>query len=79
MMEVSVKGVGFLAVSFRIGRSTTINGLGHKRRTEPWHEIDQELEKARLERRCLDPDEHNPESGYRTQLEQSLCIRAHQT
>ena len=52
------KVFGFLAVSFRIGRSTTINGLGRKRRTEPWHEVDQELEKARLERRCLDPDEH---------------------
>ncbi|KOS48758.1 hypothetical protein ACN38_g184 [Penicillium nordicum] len=53
------KVFGFLAVSFRIGRSTTINGLGHKRETAPWHEVDQELEKARLERRCLDPDEHN--------------------
>ncbi|KAJ5269475.1 hypothetical protein N7505_005233 [Penicillium chrysogenum] len=42
----------------RIGRSTTINGLGHKRKTEPWHEVDQKLEKTRLERRCLDPDEH---------------------
>jgi cytochrome b involved in lipid metabolism len=54
------KVFGFLAVSFRIGRSTTINGLGRKRRTEPWQEADQELEKARLERRCLDPDEHIP-------------------
>ncbi|KAJ5412971.1 hypothetical protein N7465_005276 [Penicillium sp. CMV-2018d] len=56
------KVFGFLAVSFRIGRSTTINGLGHKRRTEPWHEVDQELEKARLERSCLDADEHNPDT-----------------
>ncbi|CRL25828.1 Indoleamine 2,3-dioxygenase [Penicillium camemberti] len=56
------KVFGFLAVSFRIGRSTTINGLGHKRRTEPWHEVDQELEKARLERCCLDLDEHNPDT-----------------
>lgn len=56
------KVFGFLAVSFRIGRNTTINGLGRKRRTEPWHEVDQELEKARLERRCLDPDEHSPDT-----------------
>jgi cytochrome b involved in lipid metabolism len=56
------KVFGFLAVSFRIGRSTTINGLGRKRRTEPWHEVDQELEKARLERRCLDPDQHIPDT-----------------
>ncbi|KAJ6184585.1 hypothetical protein N7519_005886 [Penicillium mononematosum] len=56
------KVFGFLAVSFRIGRSTTINGLGRKRRTEPWHEVDQELEKARLERGCLDPDEHIPDT-----------------
>lgn len=56
------KVFGFLAVSFRIGRSTTINGLGRKHRTEPWQEADQELEKARLERRCLDPDEHNPDT-----------------
>ncbi|KAJ5401876.1 uncharacterized protein N7487_007772 [Penicillium crustosum] len=56
------KVFGFLAVSFRIGRSTTINGLGHKRRTEPWHEVDQELEKARLERSCLDQDEQDPDT-----------------
>ncbi|KAI9650218.1 hypothetical protein NHQ30_000231 [Ciborinia camelliae] len=54
------KVFGFLAVSFRIGRNTTINGLGRKRRNEPWLEADQELEKARLERRCLDSDEHIP-------------------
>lgn len=35
------KAFGFLAVSFRIGRSTTINGLGHKRRMEPWQKVDQ--------------------------------------
>lgn len=52
------KVFGFLAVSFRIGRSITINGLGGKRRTDPWQEADQELEKARLERRCLDSHEH---------------------
>ncbi|RAL15144.1 uncharacterized protein BO97DRAFT_462991 [Aspergillus homomorphus CBS 101889] len=45
------KVFGFLAVSFRIGRSTTINGLGRRRRTEPWLEADQALEQARLERR----------------------------
>ncbi|CAG8909187.1 unnamed protein product [Penicillium egyptiacum] len=56
------KVFGFLAVSFRIGRSTTINGLGRERRTEPWHEVDQELEKARLERRCLDLDDHTPDT-----------------
>ncbi|KGO35837.1 Cytochrome b5 [Penicillium expansum] len=56
------KVFGFLAVSFRIGRSTTINGLGRKRRAEPWYEVDQELEKARLERRCVDPDEHTPDT-----------------
>ncbi|RAK98192.1 uncharacterized protein BO80DRAFT_319529, partial [Aspergillus ibericus CBS 121593] len=44
------KVFGFLAVSFRIGRSTTINGLGRKRRAEPWLEADQALEMARLER-----------------------------
>jgi cytochrome b involved in lipid metabolism len=54
------KVFGFLAVSFRIGRSTTINGLGRKRKSEPWQEADQELEKARLERRSLDPDEQIP-------------------
>jgi cytochrome b involved in lipid metabolism len=54
------KVFGFLAVSFRIGRNTTINGLGRKRRNEPWLEADQELEKARLERKCLDPDEQTP-------------------
>jgi cytochrome b involved in lipid metabolism len=52
------KVFGFLAVSFRIGRSTTINGLGRKRKTEPWQEADQELENARLERKYHDPDEH---------------------
>lgn len=56
------KVFGFLAVAFRIGRNTTINGLGRKRRNEPWLEADQELEKARLERRCLDLDEHIPGS-----------------
>ncbi|KAF7911778.1 uncharacterized protein EAE98_011893 [Botrytis deweyae] len=52
------KVLGFLAVSFRIGRDTTINGLGRRRRNKPWLEADQELEKARLERRSLDRDEH---------------------
>ncbi|KAJ5919761.1 hypothetical protein N7454_009596 [Penicillium verhagenii] len=56
------KVFGFLAVSFRIGRSTTINGLGRKRKAEPWQEADQALESARLERKCLDTDEHNPEN-----------------
>jgi len=57
------KVFGFLAVSFRIGRSTTINGLGRKRRTEPWQEADQELEKARLERIRNDRDEVIPGAG----------------
>ncbi|KAF7960239.1 hypothetical protein EAE96_001837 [Botrytis aclada] len=52
------KVLDFLAVSFRIGRDTTINGLGRRRINKPWLEADQELEKARLERRCFDPDEH---------------------
>ncbi|PYI05123.1 hypothetical protein BO78DRAFT_270050, partial [Aspergillus sclerotiicarbonarius CBS 121057] len=47
------KVFGFLAVSFRIGRSTTINGLGRKRRAEPWMEADSELDKARVERRGM--------------------------
>lgn len=55
------KVFGFLAVSFRIGRSTTINGLGHKRKTEPWQEVDQELENARLERGCHDSFQCTPE------------------
>lgn len=59
------KVFGFLAVSFRIGRSTTINGLGRKRKTEPWQEVDQELENARLERGCHDSDQRTsePEGG----------------
>ncbi|KAI2792042.1 hypothetical protein POX_b02075 [Penicillium oxalicum] len=51
------KVFGFLAVSFRIGRSTTINGLGRRRRAEPWQEADQELENARLERDRSDQTE----------------------
>jgi cytochrome b involved in lipid metabolism len=58
------KVFGFLAVSFRIGRSTTINGLGRKRKTEPWQEVDQALENARLERKCHDPDVHDPQTAH---------------
>jgi cytochrome b involved in lipid metabolism len=56
------KAFGFLAVSFKIGRGTTINGLGHKQKTEPWQEADRELENARLERQCHDPDEYDPKT-----------------
>ncbi|TEY49957.1 hypothetical protein BOTCAL_0280g00010 [Botryotinia calthae] len=59
------KALGFLAVSFRIGRSITNNGLGLKRRTEPWLEANQELEKTRLERKSLDKDEHLSSSDSR--------------
>ena len=56
------KVFGFLAVSFRIGRSTTINGLGRNRKTEPWQEADEELEKARVERIPNDAAESMAES-----------------
>ncbi|KAK6593999.1 cytochrome b5-like Heme/Steroid binding domain-containing protein [Botrytis cinerea] len=59
------KALGFLAVSSRIGRNITNNGLGRKRRTEPWLEANQELEKTRLERKSLDTDEHFSSSDSR--------------
>lgn len=44
------KVFGFLSVSFRIGRNTTLGGIGGKRRAGPWHDVDQVLEQGRQER-----------------------------
>ncbi|TGO51219.1 hypothetical protein BCON_0166g00060 [Botryotinia convoluta] len=71
------KVLGFLAVSFRIGRNTTVNGLGGERRTEPWLEADQELEKARLERRYLGPDKDSSSPAQGNVYNASTFMQKH--
>jgi len=53
------KVYGFLLVSFRIGRNSTINGLGRATQHAKWAEADRELEKARRDRRAIDLPKQN--------------------
>ena len=48
------KVYGYLSVLFRVGRDSTINGLGHLCRGEQLREADAEIEKSRQERTSSD-------------------------